>query len=47
VERAYAIAGIAVGLAVILISVDLLTGGRLSAAIAGSVSPAAEADPDE
>lgn len=34
-ERAYAVAGIAVGVAVILISVDLLTGGYLSALVSG------------
>ena len=30
-DRAYAIAGIAIGLVIIIISVDLLTGGRLAA----------------
>ena len=30
-DRAYAIAGLAIGLVIIIISVDLLTGGRLAA----------------
>jgi hypothetical protein len=41
-ERAYAIAGIAVGMAIILISVDLLTGGSLSRMIGGVIVVPAE-----
>lgn len=37
-ERAYAIAGLAVGLAIILISVDLLSGGKLAALVGGAVA---------
>lgn len=40
-ERAYAIAGIAVGMAIILISVDLFMGGKLAAMIGGTVAVAA------
>jgi hypothetical protein len=44
-ERAYAVAGLAVGLAIILISVDLLTGGSLSRMVSGAL-PAAAPDGD-
>lgn len=30
-DRAYAVAGLAIGLVIIIISVDLLTGGRVAA----------------
>lgn len=53
-ERAYAIAGLAIGFAVILISADLLLGGRISALLGktpgmvadltGGVSPPAAGD---